>query len=246
MTIPMWKSTYDRSFFRLVSVQETVCNPAQCSPVPGGGDDVIGRLQDGSHQARSRGKTRDLIRDPNQGLVRDYAVPFRGDVERIRPLCSDDDVTTDPATATRSGNRFQLETICKNYTPRNCDPDFGDCRTKEICYKKPRLARSTSEDAIRVNCREKRLASNEPAVIVRGTIILPYQRLLIRGCQEDLDPLKSVIRKGSRIESYFACELLSRSQGFVYLLVSNILLLGFFWFFWHAIRLVFLPAFCCP
>ena len=80
---------------------------------------------------------------------------------------------------------------------------------------------------------------------MRGTIILPYQRLLIRECQEDLDPLKSVIRKGSRIESYFACELLSRSQGFVYLLVSNILLL-FFWFFWHAIQLVFIPAFCCP
>jgi hypothetical protein len=103
----------------------------------------VDQVRDNAEQVRANV---DQVRNTFQ----EYAVPFRGDVDRIRALCDNDD---DDDVSTRS---FEFETVCKNYVPRNCDPDVDDCRPKEVCYKKPRLVRDASDEELRARCREKR------------------------------------------------------------------------------------------
>jgi hypothetical protein len=158
-------------FFRLESVPVKSCSPSRCQTEVE--EEKIIIISDGDEETReSLNRVRDDVRDDadqvrgNVDQVRDnvdqvqdivnqvrntfqeYAVPFRGDVDRIRALCDDDD-----NVSTRS---FEFETICKNYVPRNCDPDVDDCRPKEVCYKKPRLVRDASDEELRARCREKR------------------------------------------------------------------------------------------
>ena len=111
--------------------------------------DNVDQVRDNVDQVRDNvDQVRDNV-DQVRDNMRDYAVPFRGDVDRIRALCDNNNENV----LTRS---FEFETICKKYVPRNCDPDFDDCRPKEVCYKKPRLIRDASDDEIRVRCRDKR------------------------------------------------------------------------------------------
>jgi hypothetical protein len=49
-----------------------------------------------SGEEETSGRVRDATRDgskavPRDNVVHDYAVPFRGDVDRIRALCADTD-----------------------------------------------------------------------------------------------------------------------------------------------------------
>jgi hypothetical protein len=103
-------------FPRIESVPERSCSPARCQ-------------NETDDRVRDKIEAEQVYDEPaDEG----YAAPFREDVDRIRALCQDEG-----AVSTRA--RVEFETVCKNYTPRNCEPD--DCRTREICYKKPRLTR---------------------------------------------------------------------------------------------------------
>ena len=132
---------------------ERTCSPARCQI------NVVTKNDDNQNRAKP------AIYVPERSQVdlnRDYAVPFRGDVERIQALCGNNN--SDNSNGGGGGGdvsaRFEFATVCKNYTPRSCDPNFEDCGTREICYKKPRVVRATNEDGIRTNCREKRSLSS--------------------------------------------------------------------------------------